>query len=199
MKRLMAVTGILVLAAGVALAAPASKSTSKSSSDKWLHVRVEDGAGADAERVHVNVPLSLAEAVIPAINVDNFRNGKVHVDMDGEASHLQDVDFRKILTALRDTKDGNFVTVEGSKDNVQVAKQGGYLIAKVREGKEGGTRVDAKIPFQVVEALLSGNNNELNIAAAVRALGEHGDGVLVTVDDEKSKVRIWVDSKNESE
>jgi len=199
MKRLMAVAGILVMAAGVALAAPASKSTSKSSSDKWLHVRVEDGTGEDVERVHVNVPLSLAEAVIPAINVENFRNGKVHVDMDGGANHLQDVDFRKILTALRDTKDGNFVTVEGSKDNVQVAKQGGYLVAKIREGKAGGTRVDAKIPFQVVEALLSGNNNELNIAAAVRALGEHGDGVLVTVDDEKSKVRIWVDSKNESE
>ncbi|MCI0659004.1 MAG: hypothetical protein L0170_18275 [Acidobacteria bacterium] len=199
MKRIMAVAGILVMAAGVALAAPASKSTSKSSSDKWLHVRVEDGTGEDAERVHVNVPLSLAEAVIPAINVENFRNGKVHVDMDGGGNHLQDVDFRKILTALRDTKDGNFVTVEGSKDNVQVAKQGGYLIAKVREGNAGGTRVDAKIPFQVVEALLSGNGNELNIAAAVRALGEHGDGVLVTVDDEKSKVRIWVDSKNESE
>jgi len=199
MKKLMAVAGILVMAVGSLLAAPASKSTSKSSSDKWLHVRVEDGTGEDVERVHVNVPLSLAEAVIPAINVENFRNGKVHVDMDGGANHLQDVDFRKILTALRDTKDGNFVTVEGSKDNVQVAKQGGYLVAKIREGKEGGTRVDAKIPFQVVEALLSGNDNELNIVAAVRALGEHGDGVLVTVDDEKSKVRIWVDSKNESE
>jgi hypothetical protein len=199
MKRLMAVAGILVLAAGVALGAPASKSASKSSSDKWLHVRVEDGTGEDTERVHVNVPLSLAEAVIPAINVDNFRNGKIHVEMNRDDSHLQDVDIRKILMALRDTPDGNFVTVEGSGDNVQVAKQGGYLVARIREGKEGGAKVDAKIPFQVVEALLSGDKNELNIAAAVRALGEHGDGVLVTVDDEKSKVRIWVDSKNESE
>jgi len=199
MKKLLAVAGILLLAAGVALAAPASKSGSKSSADKWLHVRVEDGSGTDAETVHVNVPLSLAEAVIPAINVDNFKNGKVHVDMNGGNSHLQDVDIRKILTALRDTPDGNFVTVEGAGDNVQVAKQGGYLVAKVREGKAGGSKVDARIPFQVVEALLSGDDNELNIAAAVRALGEHGDGVLVTVDDEKSKVRIWVDSKNESQ
>ncbi|MCI0409781.1 MAG: hypothetical protein L0191_14665, partial [Acidobacteria bacterium] len=84
MKRLVAVAGILALAAGVALASPASKSASKSSSDKWLHVRVEDGAGEDAERVRVNVPLSLAEAVIPAINVDNFRNGKIRVDVNGE-------------------------------------------------------------------------------------------------------------------
>jgi hypothetical protein len=109
------------------------------------------------------------------------------------------VDIRKILEALRDTKDGNFVTVEGGKDNVQVAKQGGFLIAKIREGKEGGAKVDAKIPFAVVDALLSGDKNELNVAAAIQALGEHGDGVLITVDDVKSKVKIWVDSKNESE
>jgi hypothetical protein len=198
MKRLIAVPGILILAISVGLAAPSSKASSKSTADKWLHVRVEDGTGAEAQRVHVNVPLSLAEAVIPAINAENFKNGKIHIDMDGNEK-LHDVDFRKILTALRDTKDGNFVTVEG-KDNVQVAKQGGFLVAKVREGKEGGTRVDARIPFQVVEALLSGDNpNELNLVAGVRALGQYGDGVLVTVDDVKSKVRIWVDSKNESE
>jgi hypothetical protein len=199
MRKVAAVAAILVLAVSVAVAAPAAKSASSPSSNKWLHVRVEDGEGAKAERVHVNVPLSLAEAVIPAINVDNFRNGKIHVDLDGSDNHLQDVDIRKILEALRDTKDGNFVTVEGAGDNVQVAKQGGYLVAKVREGKEGGSKVDARIPFEVVDALLSGDKDELNLAAAVRALGEHGDGVLVTVDDQKSKVRIWVDSKNESE
>ena len=199
MKRVMTVAGILVLAFGIVAASPAAKPSSKSTADKWLHIRVEDGEGADVERVRVNVPLSLAEAVIPAVQVDHFRNGKVRIDVDGEDSPLQDIDLKKILQALRDTKDGNFVTVEGAGDNVQVAKQGGYLIAKVREGKGSGAKVDVKIPFQVVEALLSGEKNELNIAAAVRALGEHGDGALVTVDDEGSKVRIWVDSRNESE
>jgi hypothetical protein len=199
MKKLVAVAGILMLAMGVAAAASSSKSTSSGTTDRWLHIRVDEGEGENAEKVHVNVPLSLAEAVIPAINMDNFKDGKVHVDMNGSDSHLQDVDIRKILEALRDTKDGNFVTVEGSKDNVQVAKQGGYLIAKIREGKEGGSKVDAKIPFEVVDALLSGDKNELNVAAAIKALGEHGDGVLITVDDVKSKVKIWVDSKNESE
>ncbi|HEV8374872.1 MAG TPA: hypothetical protein VGR38_01415 [Candidatus Polarisedimenticolia bacterium] len=198
MKKLIAVPGILILAMGVALASPSGRSASKPSSDKWLHVHVQDGSGADAERVRVNVPLSLAEAVIPAINVDKFHQGRIRIDVDGDDNGLHDVDLRKVLQALRGTKDGNFVTVEG-KDNVQVAKQGGYLIAKVREGKGSGTKVDVKVPFQVVEALLSGGENELNIAAAVRALGEHGDGVLVTVDDQKSKVRIWVDSENESE
>jgi hypothetical protein len=197
MKRALAVAGILALAIGVACAASA-KSGSKSTSDKWLHVRVEDG-GEDGERVHVNIPLSLAEAVLPAIDVDNFHKGKVRIEMDGDDSSVKDIDLRKILVALRDTKDGNFVTVEGSKDQVQVAKQGGYLVAKVREGKSGGTRVDAKIPFAVVDAMLSGSKDEIDLAAGIRALGEHGDGVLVTVDDKNSKVRIWVDSRNESE
>ncbi len=197
MKRALAVAGILALAIGVACAASA-KSGSKSTSDKWLHVRVEDGGG-DGERVHVNIPLSLAEAVLPAIDVDNFHKGKVRIEMDGDDSSVKDIDLRKILVALRDTKDGNFVTVEGSKDQVQVAKQGGYLVAKVREGKSGGARVDAKIPFAVVDAMLSGSKDEIDLAAGIRALGEHGDGVLVTVDDKDSKVRIWVDSRNESE
>ena len=191
MPRMAVLAGILALAAGLAVGAPAK---SKSTSDKWLHVRVEDGSGEDQERVRV-----LAEAVIPAIDVENLRNGKVKIEMDGEDGPIKNVDLRKILQALRDTKDGNFVTVEGSKDQVQVAKQNGYLIAKVREGKSGGTRVDAKLPFAVVEALLSGDKDELDLAAGIRALGEHGDGVLVTVDDNDSRVRIWVDSRNESE
>jgi hypothetical protein len=193
---MVVLAGILALAAGVALGAPAK---SKSTGDKWLHVRVEDGSGEDLERIRVNIPLSLAEAVIPAIDVDNLRNGKVKIEVDGEDCPIKNVDLRKILQALRDTKDGNFVTVEGSKDQVQVAKQNGYLIAKVKEGKSGGARVDAKLPFAVVEALLSGGKDELDLAAGIRALGEHGDGVLVTVDDDESRVRIWVDSRNESE
>ena len=196
LPRMAVLTGILALAAGVAAGAPAK---SKSASDKWLHVRVEDGSGEDQERVRVNIPLSLAEAVIPAIDVDNFHKGKIRIEVNGDDGSIKDLDLRKILQALRDTKDGNFVTVEGSKDQVQVAKQNGFLIAKVREGKSGGARVDAKLPFAVVEALLSGNKDELDLAAGIRALGEHGDGVLVTVDDDDSRVRIWVDSRNESE
>lgn len=198
MKRAAAVAGILALVVGVAFGAPA-KSGSKSTNDKWLHLRVEDGGGDDVERVRVNIPLSLAEAVLPAIEVENFHKGKVRIQMDGEDSPIKDVDLRKILEALRDTKDGNFVTVEGSRDHVQVAKQGGYLIAKVREGKSGGARIDARIPFAVVDAMLSGAKDEIDLAAGIRALGQHGDGVLVTVDDDESKVRIWVDSRNESE
>jgi len=47
---------------------------------------------------------------------------------------MQDVDLKAILQAVRDTRDGEFVTVEG-KDNVRVAKEKGLLVVKVREDK----------------------------------------------------------------
>jgi hypothetical protein len=51
----------------------------------------------------------------------------------------------------------------------------------------------------VVEALLSGGKDELDILAAIRALARHGDTELVSVQDRKTTVRVWVDSKNTSE
>jgi ribonuclease HI len=52
----------------------------------------------------------------------------------------------------------------------------------------------------VVDALLSNTkNNELDISAAIRALSDAGDALLITVEDASQHVRIWVDSKNASE
>jgi hypothetical protein len=55
------------------------------------------------------------------------------------------------------------------------------------------------VPFTVVDALLSGGKDELDLLAAVRTLGTIGDTVLVTVNDKDSKVRIWVDSRSTTE
>src|SRR5215471_11144405 len=109
-------------------AANAQTSSSSSGSDRWLHVRVvsSDNKG---ETVRVNIPLELAEKVLPAINKDRLHNGKVtinHSDMEG-------VDCRALLAALKDTKDGEFVTVQSHDSDVQVAKQGGYMLVHVTE------------------------------------------------------------------
>ena len=50
--------------------------------------------------------------------------------------------------------------------------------------------------MSVVEALLSGAKDELDLVAAVRALAAHGDTILVTVEDRKNTVKVWVDTKN---
>src|SRR6266702_6329855 len=59
---------VLLLAATVVWAA---------SPDRYLHVRVSNPT--THELVRVNVPLSLAEKVIPAINHGQLRDGKVQI------------------------------------------------------------------------------------------------------------------------
>ena len=163
--------------------------------ERWLHVRV-DNQGAKGEMVRVNLPLSLAEKVLPAINKDHLHNGRITIheaDMNG-------VNLRALLDALRTTRDGEFVTVQGTSGDVRVVKQAGYLLVHVRGNKDATSRrVEIRMPLTVVDALLSSGGNELDLVAALRALGAQGDTELVSVKDEKSTVRIWLDSRNTSE
>jgi len=69
----------------------------------------------------------------------------------------------------------------------------------VRGDGEKPEKVDVKLPLPVVDALLSGPDDELNFPAAVKALKERGDGELVAVTDRSTVVRIWIDGRNGSE
>jgi len=174
--------------------------------DRWVHVKVIEN-GEDGDRVRINIPLSLAEKVLPTIKTDKFHEGKIEVD-----GHTSDkVDLRALLEAVRDAQDNEYVTVESRHENVRVAKSGGFLLIKVRETdgstakppqngeKKRNSTVDIKVPFPVVNALLSGEKDELNLLAAIRALGNYQDIDLVTVNDDNSTVRIWVDARNVSD
>src|ERR1700747_1383601 len=95
-----------VLFAPVALHAQSVTVTSDSSStsDRWLHVRVVS-TDSKNETVRVNVPLDMAEKVLPAINKDRLHNGKVKfndADMNG-------VDLKTLLDAVCTANDGEFV------------------------------------------------------------------------------------------
>src|SRR5262249_36024306 len=85
----------------------ANAQSNSGSNDRWLHVRVvsTDNKG---ETVRVNVPLELAEKVLPAINKDRLHNGKVTIDRHD----MEGVDCRALLDAIKNTKDGEFVTVQ---------------------------------------------------------------------------------------
>jgi hypothetical protein len=75
-----------------------------------------------------------------------------------------------------------------------VARSEGFLLVDVDETRGDRERVEIKVPITVIDALLSGEGDELNLAAAIRALDAHGSQQLITVDDDDSQVRIWVDS-----
>jgi len=189
---------ILLLIPGLALAqAPAAKasstpSTTSAKQDRWLHVRVIS-SDAKGETVRVNVPLELAERVLPAINHDRLHGGKVKID----CAHVNDVDLLVMVDAIRSAKDGEYVTVQGTENDVRVAKQDNHLIVHVLDkGKAKRSQVEIKVPMKVIDALFSAGKDELDLVAALHALSAAGDTELVSVKDNENTVRVWLDSKN---
>jgi hypothetical protein len=189
---------LLMPAAGVAQSAaeqaPAGAAPAGASGkqDRWLHVRVENPDSKE-ETVRVNVPLELAERVLPTINRSKLQNGRVKVDQ----LDCHGVDVRALLDAVRSSKDGEFVTVQSKDADVRVAKQGGYFLVHVLDkNRDKKGRVEVKVPIKVVDALFSGDKDELDLVAGLHALSAQGDTELVSVKDEENTVRIWLDSKS---
>lgn len=173
----------------------ASAPATVSSHDRWLHVRVTNPNSND-ESVHVNVPLELAEKILPTINQHRLHSGKVTFD----EADCHGVDVRALLDAVRTSKDGEFVTVQNKDSDVRVAKQNGYLLVHVFEKNHPKrSQVEVKVPLKVVDALFSGGKDELDLVAGLRALSAQGDTELVSVKDEENTVRVWLDSKNVSD
>jgi hypothetical protein len=182
-KTLLAALAALILAAVPAAA-----------SDLWLHVTVRQAKG-DHANVTVNLPISVVEKALPLIPQDAMQNGRVVIeDADFDARQLRDV-----WQEVKNSPDMTFATVKTDNESVKVYKERGYLMARTTEARETGTQVHARIPLSVVDALLSGDANTLNIQAAIQALAAEGEGELVTVQDGSDNVRVWVDSTPEAE
>ena len=172
--------------------ASSTPSTTSAKQDRWLHVRVIS-SDAKGETVRVNVPLELAEKVLPAINHDRLHGGKVKID----CAHVNDMDLRVMVDAIRSAKDGEYVTVQGTENDVRVAKQDNHLIVHVLDkGKAKRSQVEIKVPMKVIDALFSAGKDELDLVAALHALSAAGDTELVSVKDNENTVRVWLDSKN---
>jgi hypothetical protein len=179
----IAIVGALAL--GLPLAA---------SADQWVHVRVVE-SGKKASTVKVNVPLSLIETVAPMATREMGKEAKIKL----EDKDFSRADLKKILTAVKDAPDAEFVTVESETDHVRVAKSGQNLIVKVRDQAKKSDKVTVQLPMAVVDALLSGSEDQLNIVAAIQVLGRTGSGDLVTVNDNSTTVRVWIDEKSSAE
>ena len=192
---ILALTSTAGFASQATPASPPAKAVPAAQPERWLHVRV-DNQTAKGEMVRINLPLELAEKVLPTIKNDKLRDGKIRLN----DVTVNGVDLRGMLAAVRTSKDGEYVTIQGQDGEVRVFKKAGYIEAHINKKRDGErTRVEVRVPLSVVDALLSAGENELNLVAAVRALSKYGDTELVTVKDENSTVRVWLDSKNTTE
>ena len=99
--------------------------------ERYLHVKVEDAT--KGESVNVNVPLSMAEKILPTVNKGNLHNGHVSIG----SAEMNDVDIRALLDAVRTAPDNEFVTVKEKDQDVRVAKSNGNIVIHVRDGAKG--------------------------------------------------------------
>ena len=187
--RKFALIGALLVTAGSTAALAASQ--------RWIHVHVDEDNGSGA-RVTLNLPIGLIEAALPMVRSDAFNGGRgarIRVNGDDfDCRHL-----RALWAALREAQDAPYAVVEERDQTVRIEKSGGFMLIKVTPKNSRGDRVDMKVPLPVVDALLSGPEDEIDLAAAVRALAESGaSGELVAVDDDRTTVRIWIDERADS-
>jgi hypothetical protein len=173
----------LMLAAPVRSEVPASKA--------WLHVRVEEAS--KQSKVSVNLPISVVDAALRAAPEEFMSNGHIHLGRMGNKD-LSVSDLRKAWNELKATGDAEFATVEDEDQTVRVARAGKLMLVHVKklDGKES---VRVEVPIEVVDALFSGQGEELNLRAGFAELQKRR-GDIVRVRDEHSTVRIWIDEGN---
>jgi hypothetical protein len=189
MRKTASILAVLVLAGAAAATSVPTFAAAGPTTERYLHVRVQDSK--EGESVSVNVPLSIAEKVLPTINKGNLKNGQVHFNN----ADMNDVDIKGLLEAIRTTPDNEFVTVKQKDQDVRVAKSGGNLIVHVVNHDKEAEKVDITVPLKVVDALFSNaKNDEVDVAAAIKTLSDAGDSLLVTVQSTTQHIRIWVDS-----
>jgi hypothetical protein len=186
---------------------PASGALAQTS-NAWLHIRVEEAQ--KGSKVHVNLPMTVVEAVLKATPDIIEEHGKLNL---GGHHGMKLADFRRIWKQLAAVGDAEFVSVESDDENVRVQRKGDLVlvyadhkaVARKAEaekaekaeskGGKGPGEVRVEVPVSLVDALLSGEGDEVNIQAAVAEIQKRR-GDIVRVHDADSNVRIWIDEQN---
>jgi hypothetical protein len=158
--------------------------------DRWFHVRVDEPQGAE---VAVNLPLSLIEMAVSMVPEDF--SDEVQVELNEEGFSVEQL--HQLWQEVKNTGDATFVTVKEGDQTIEVSRSGNFLVAQTVG--DGDTQIDVRFPLEVIDALFSSGPDRLDLAAAVRALANYADGDMVTVRDNDTTVRVWVDDSNEGD
>jgi len=157
----------------------------------WVHVRVEEANRQS--KVSVNLPVTVVEAALQAAPEEILSHGHIHLGKMGKRD-LSVSDLRKAWNEMKATGDAEFATVEDEDETVRVARAGNVMLVHV-DKPSGKESVRVEIPIEVVDALFSGQGEELNLRAGFAELQKRR-GDIVRVKDNDSTVRIWIDEGN---
>ena len=120
------------------------------------------------------------------------------LDLAGQDVPVSVSAVRGVWEALMGVGDSEFVTVEEANETVRVARVSDFIEIQVERRSSDdadtadGKTIDVQLPITVVDALLSGDSDKLNVSVAIERLGTlRGDIVRVTETDRQ--IRVWID------
>lgn len=153
----------------------------------WIHVRVDEGEkGAN---VKVNLPLSVAEVALDLAGEDLLGDVDIHFD----DSDLDVADLRRMWRELEASGDAELVRVEDDGETVRIYRSGDNLNIRIDETGEEATEVRIKVPTAVVDALLQGEGESLDLRGAIEALERAEIRDLVEISEGETEIKIWID------
>ena len=153
---------------------------------RWLNVNVQEHG--DQTTVKVRVPINLVRTVMSAVKTDDFDAGVVRLDMDDAQ-----VDWPKLLEAIKTAPDGDFVTVEAPDAHVEISKKAGTIHIRVTEKEDEKAHVNVTLPADLIAALTVDEQNRLDLRPILDRLAELPTGDLVTVQSSDADVRVWIE------
>ena len=154
----------------------------------WLHIRVNE-AGENGSKVSVNLPLSLVEVALDIAKTEVLH--EAHFDLDH--SDITVADLRRMWGELRDAGDAEFVTVEEDDELIKISRAGSKVLIQMQDLDDDTQKGRIEVPVAVVDALLSGEGEDLNIRAALDELIRTQEGEIVMIEDDETTVRIWIE------
>ncbi len=179
----------------------------------WVHVDV-----SGQTTMSLNLPLTAIEAVL-AMAPEAIVDGDGQLQLGGRRE-IPVTAIRAAWSQLRDAGDIEIADIRDGRQSVRVAREGETILVDVTgtgdgddagdegdadeggaERDEGGAlgrgrgfvgEVQVRVPVSVVDALLSGAGETLDVRAAIQALSALR-GEMVQVIHPEGRVRVWID------
>jgi hypothetical protein len=170
----------------VASAATIGRPATQQEPEPWVHVEVTSDGGTN---MNLDLPLAAVTAMLALAPETIVQNGEFQF---GSSYQVPVAAIREMWRELRDVGDVEFVTIQYEGQDVRIARAGETILVNVSDSDGDDESVRVEIPVPVVDALLSGDGDTLNIGAAIEELSMLR-GELVRVIESDNNIRIWID------
>jgi len=160
----------------------------------WLHINVND----DEDQININLPIVLAETAVKIIDLSD-KPMNIKVDDD----EITVPEMREIWEVLK--SEGSFTLAsirsgkDGAGDNIDVAFENNRLV--IKGTTEDAEKIDINISGDLIDALLSGEEDRLDLEACIEQLKLKGvdSGYVHVSEKDGSLVKLWVDNNKSAE